>query len=49
MSEDNQPTTPKNDADQPDSGEVRDPQALTLAAAAFAGGLIGAIIGGIVT
>ena len=49
MSENNQPAAPKNDADQPDSGEVRDPQALIVAAAAFAGGLIGAIVGGMVS
>ena len=49
MSDNNEPTPPRDNGEQPESSPVRDPQAIVVAAAAFAGGLVGAIVGGMVT
>ncbi len=48
MSNGNEPTSNNRNDDEPTSGEVRDPQVVVVAAAAFVGGLIGAIVGGMV-
>ncbi|MEM9057287.1 MAG: hypothetical protein AAGD86_07415 [Pseudomonadota bacterium] len=49
MNDNNEPRPNENPGDAPDSSEVRDPQALIVAAAAFAGGLVGAIVGGMMS
>lgn len=46
MTNGNETTSENRDDNEPQSGMVRDPQALAaLAAASFAGGLLGAVVG----
>ena len=49
MSNGNEPTKEDRNGDEPESGDVRDPQVVVVAAAAFVGGLVGAIVGGMIT